>query len=81
MILLIIATVGAWLFEDNGQTCLSKDFVFGNPRAICWKQCNDYENVITVSDQMYTVLSRLLLMSATLYSMLGVEALRAGAAV
>ncbi len=65
--LLVIATVGAWLFEDNAQTCLSRDFVIGDPGGICWRKINDYENVIAVSDQVYTVLSRLMLMSAAAF--------------
>lgn len=70
-VILVVATVGAWLFLDNARTCLSRDFVMhaddSVPAAVCWRQTNDYENVIDVSEQVYTFLFRLTLISAAVF--------------
>ncbi len=53
---LLVLTFIAWLFVNNAQNCLSRDFVMQAPPAVCWRQTNDYENTISYSQAIYLVL-------------------------
>jgi len=56
-LLLIAVTFGAWLFVNNAQNCLDRDFISPPyPPAICWREVNDYENTIQYSQLIYLVL-------------------------
>jgi hypothetical protein len=48
-LLLIILTLAIWLFANNANNCLSRDFVEKAPPAVCWRQTNDYESTIEYS--------------------------------
>lgn len=55
-LLLIALTCGAWLFVNNAQNCLDRDFVEKAPAAVCWRTTNDYESTIGISELIYIVL-------------------------
>jgi magnesium-transporting ATPase (P-type) len=52
-LMLIAMTFVAWLFVNNAQNCLSRDFVEQAPPAICWRATNDYESTIAYSQVIY----------------------------
>jgi len=55
-LVLIVLTLFSWLFVNNAQNCLSRDFIFPPyPPAVCWRQVNDYENTIRYSQLVYLV--------------------------
>lgn len=47
----------SWLFVNNAQNCLSRDFIFPPyPSAVCWRRINDYEDTIRYSRLICLVL-------------------------
>jgi len=52
-LMFIVLTFVAWLFVNNAQNCLSRDFVEQAPPAICWRVTNDYESTIAYSQTIY----------------------------
>ena len=55
-LLLITFTLVVWLFVNNAQNCLSRDFVTQAAPAVCWRATNDYESTIAQSQVVYFAL-------------------------
>jgi len=55
-LIVIAATCSAWLFVNNAQNCLARDFVEKAPPAICWRTTNDYESTISASQSVFLIL-------------------------
>jgi hypothetical protein len=55
-LLLLILSFGAWLFVNNAQHCLDRDFIEQAPAAICWRQVNDYESTIDYGRSVFLCL-------------------------
>lgn len=50
---LIALTFMAWLFTNNAENCLSRDFVEKAPVALCWVTPLSYESIIEYSQLLY----------------------------
>jgi len=55
-LILIATTFIAWLFVNNAQNCLARDFVEKAPPAVCWRTTNDYESTIGTSQSVFLIL-------------------------
>ncbi len=55
-LILIATTFIAWLFVNNAQNCLARDFVEKTPPAVCWRTTNDYESTIGTSQSVFLTL-------------------------
>lgn len=55
-LLFVGCTLIAWLFVNNAQNCLSRDFVEQAPPAVCWRATNDYETTIALSQTVFLTL-------------------------
>lgn len=75
---LVIASICTWAFLNNAQNCLNRDFETHAEPAICWRQMNDYENVIGYSSIVLAVLAILSVVSIS--AMLSVRLCRSVAA-
>lgn len=56
LLLLIVIFVAVWVFNQDANNCLARDFVEKAPPAVCWRQTNDYESTIAYS---WTILQAL----------------------
>lgn len=73
-LLLIALTFVFWLFVNNAQNCLSRDFVEQAPPAICWRETNDYESTINYSQVVYLCLLVLaIVISAVTFSRMNIR--------
>ena len=80
-LLLIVFTFAAWLFVNNANNCLSRDFVDKAPPAVCWRAANDYESTIEQSQIVYLVLLALaIICSSATISMKQIKHSRTSAA-
>jgi hypothetical protein len=74
LFLLVVLTVAVWLFNQDANNCLDRDFVVQAPPAICWRQVNDYESTISYSWTILQVLWGLtLIFSAIVISKLMIK--------
>jgi hypothetical protein len=56
LLTLIVLTTVTWLFNQDANNCLARDFVEQAPPAVCWRQTNDYESTISYSWTILQVL-------------------------
>jgi hypothetical protein len=73
---IVVSTLGLWLFVNNAENCLTRDFVEHALPAVCWKAQNDYEDTIRYGDNLLALCIKLIIISVT--SVISLRILRNG---